>query len=347
MKDKIATNVSLAGKTTFKVGGTAKYYLEVKNENELIEGVMWATNNSIPIFILGGGSNVIISDKGFEGLVIKFVKGGIKKVNETEKGVTLEVQAGEVWDDLVNYAIKNNLQGIECLSGIPGSVGASPVQNIGAYGQELEQVFKKLKAYDTKASKIIVFKKNDCLFGYRDSVFKRPENKDRYLITSVFISLNKSSKADIKYNSLLNYLKKKNIISPNLAQTRNAVIALRKLKLEDPNSKCNAGSFFKNPIVDTKIFKLLKVKNSAMPFFEQKGGKYKLFAGWLIEKAGWKGKKHKTVAVSSKNALVITNPKGDATSKDIKELSDMIIADIKTKFTVVLEPEVQLVGDNS
>lgn len=343
-KSKFRENVPLAEKTTFKVGGTAEYYCEVNDKKALIKAIRFAKRNKLPIFILGGGSNVLLDDKGVKGLVIKFTGRGIDVVKETDTNVILKVQAGEIWDDLVKYAVRNDYQGIECLSGIPGTVGAAPVQNIGAYGQEMKDVFRKLAAFDGKRDKVVVFFRDDCQFGYRDSVFKKNKHKGRYIIMSVVMALNKGRNASITYNTLTNYLNRKKITSPSIADVRTAVLALRKLKLEDPNNNCNAGSFFKNPIVDTKTFKLLKVKNSEMPFFELKDGKYKLFAGWLIEKAGWKGKKYGNASVSKKNALVITNPKGKASSEEINQLSNKIIEDIKMKYGVELEPEIQVVG---
>jgi UDP-N-acetylmuramate dehydrogenase len=341
---RIRRNVPLAKKTTFNIGGTAAYYCEADNEKELKDAVRYAKKEKLPIFILGGGSNVLLDDSGFDGMVIRLTGKGIKVEKEGKTTVTLRVSSGEVWDDLVKFAVKKNYQGIESLSGIPGLVGAAPVQNIGAYGQELKDVFTKLRAYDQKMDKMRVFKREDCKFGYRDSTFKNGANKGRYIILSVTLVLNKGKEPEVIYNTLRDYLRKKKIIKPLVSDVRMAVLDLRKKKLEDPKSICNAGSFFKNPIVDTKTFKLLKVKNPDMPFFELKGGKYKLFAGWLIEKAGWKGKKHGNASVSSKNALVLTNTKGKATFSEIHSLSNMIIEDIKEKYSVVLEPEVQVVG---
>lgn len=342
--NNLKKKVPLAEKTTFKVGGAAEYYCEVDNEEALVKAVSFAKKQKLPIFILGGGSNVLLSDKGIKGLVIKFTGRGIRIVKESDSSVILEVQAGEVWDDLVKYTVKKKLQGVECLSGIPGTVGAAPVQNIGAYGQEMKDVFRKLTAFDRKRDKVVVFFRDDCQFGYRDSIFKKNKHKGRYIIMSVFIVLNKGKKANITYNNLINYLKRKKITNPSIADARTAVLVLRKLKLEDPNNRYNAGSFFKNPIVDTKTFKLLKVRNSNMPFFELKNGKYKLFAGWLIERAGWKGKKYGNASVSKKNALVIVNPEGKASSEEINQLSNKIIEDIKMKYGVELQPEVQVVG---
>jgi len=341
---KIKKNVPLAKMTTFKIGGAASYYCEIESEKELKEAVAFAKKGKLPLFILGGGSNILLDDGGFDGLVVKLMGKGIEVKRNTKDSVTLEVNSGEVWDDLVKYSVEKGYQGIESLSGIPGSVGAAPVQNIGAYGQELKDVFFKLKAYDNKTDKIKVFYKDNCKFGYRDSIFKKDTNKGRYIILSVTFRLNKGKDPEVIYNTLKEHLKSKKIAKPGVSDLRSAVLELRKKKLEDPKIKSNAGSFFINPIVDTKTFKLLKVKNPNMPFYELKDGKYKLFAGWLIEKAGWKGKKYRNASVSEKNALVLTNPDGKAKASDVNELSDKIIEDVKSKYFVVLEREVQVVG---
>jgi UDP-N-acetylmuramate dehydrogenase len=342
---KIKKNVPLADMTTFKIGGLASHYCEVKNEEDLKGAIAYAKKNNLPIFVLGGGSNVVLGDDGYKGLVLKLTGKGVKVKKEIDDYVTLEVNAGEDWDDLVKYTVKNNYQGIESLSGIPGSTGAAPVQNIGAYGQELKDTFINLRAYDKKKGKIVTIKNSECDFGYRDSIFKKPKNKGRFIILSITLGLKKGEKPKVTYNSLKNYLKTKKVVDPTLSDIRDAVLKLRKQKLEDPKSKSNAGSFFKNPLVDTNTFKLLKVKNPDMPFFETKKGKYKLFAGWLIDRAGWKGKKYGNASVSKKNALVITNTKGKASAEEIETLSKMIIDDIKEKYNVVLEPEVQFVKE--
>ena len=326
----IKENVNLGSLTTFKIGGNARYYAEFSTDEDIIKVSKFARENNLRIFILGGGSDILISDTGFDGIVIKFTGDKIK----TEKNV-ITAEAGLNWDRLVEYSIIHNLQGIECMSGIPGTVGASPVQNIGAYGQELKDTFIGLRAFDFESGKFLNFSNKDCQFGYRESFFKKPGNWQKYLITSVSFKLSKNEKPDVNYESLIGYLNEKGIKNPSLKEVRDSVLWLRREKLENPREYGNAGSFFKNPVVDKEI--------PGMPCYPFED-KYKLFAGWLIDKAGWKGKTHKGAAVSSKNALFLINKSGKANSSDVAELSKMIIDDIEEKFGVTLEPEVQFIG---
>ena len=338
MDNLIKENVSLKELTTFKIGGNARYYAEVKSEDELLEVSNFIKKNNLKTFVLGGGSDILVSDEGFDGIVIKYVGGGIK----IEDSLVVS-EAGVVWDDLVAFTVKNNFQGMECLSGIPGTVGASPIQNIGAYGQELKDTFIKLRAFELRTGKFIEFSIEDCQFDYRESIFKKSENWQKYLIVSVTFKLDKNGKPNIKYESLLNYFKEKGIQNPSLIDTREAVIELRTKKLEDPKKIGNAGSFFKNPIIEKdKLDKLSKdyLDIPNYPF----GDKYKLFAAWLIEKAGWKGKSFNEASVSSKNSLILTNPKGDASSDDVYELCKKIQKDVSDKFGINLTPEVQFIG---
>jgi UDP-N-acetylmuramate dehydrogenase len=327
---KIQENISLKELTTFKIGGPARFYAEVEGEEDVLEVSKFVKGNNLKILILGRGSDVLISDKGFDGIVIKYIGDSISSI-----GSTIIAEAGAKWDDLVEYTVKNNLQGIECISGIPGTVGASPVQNLGAYGQEIKDTLVSLRAYEFKSGKFLDFSNKDCQFDYRESFFKKSKNCQKYLITSVSLKLSKKGSPKVEYESLSNYLKEKNIGKPSLARIREAVLSLRKEKLEDPKEFGNAGSFFKNPVVDKEIPGI-----SGYPF----GNKYKLFAGWLIEKAGWKGKIYKGAAVSSKNALFIINKSGKASSSDVVELAEMIIKDVNKKFGVKLEKEVQLIN---
>lgn len=340
MKLNIKKNVDLKDKTTFKVGGRAEFYVEVFTEDELIEAVDFAKEKSLPIFYIGGGSNILIDDDGLKGLVIKYMDQNTEFIDEGEH-YKVKAGAGLEWDKLVEESVSRNLQGIECLSGIPGLVGAAPMQNIGAYGQELKDVFVQLTAYDRVQEKQLIFKKEECDFGYRTSIFKRPENKGRYLILNITLKLNKNGTPSLKYKSLTDFLNEKGIENPTLQQTREAVLELRGSKLEDPGVIGNAGSFFKNPIVDQSKLDTIKEKYPDLPSYETDDGKYKLFAGWLIDKAGWRGKTIGNARVSDKNALVLTNP-GSATASDLKQLAYSIQQDIKEKFDVELEPEVNI-----
>lgn len=326
---KIKENVSLKELTTFKIGGPARFYAEVGNEEDVLEISKFVKENNLKILILGGGSDVLINDKGFDGMVIRYIADSISYI-----GGTITAGAGASWDDLVKSTVDHNLQGIECMSGIPGMVGASSVQNLGAYGQEIKDTLSGLCAFEFKSGKFLEFSNKDCQFDYRESFFKKPENYQKYLITSISLKLSKNGSPKVGYESLSNYLKEKNIGKLSLAEIREAVLSLRKEKLEDPKEFGNAGSFFKNPIVDKEI--------SGIPGYPF-GNKYKLFAGWLIEKAGWKGKIYKGAAVSSKNALFIINKSGKASSSDVIELAQMITDDVYKKFGVKLEREVQLI----
>lgn len=344
-KFKLKTNVPLKSLTTFQVGGRARYLAEVENEDQLIEAVNFAKGKRLGIFILGGGSDILISDEGFDGLVIRYKDKSIE-FNDKKRYVLVTAGAGVIWDDLVASSVKKGLQGIECMSGIPGTVGASPIQNIGAYGQELKDVFVELSAFDLQKKQIISFDKKKCEFSYRESVFKKKKAKGCYLITKVTLRLKKSIKPTVTYESLRQYLDGKGIKNPNLAQVRNAVLDIRGQKLEDPGVLGNAGSFFKNPIIERKFLKRLKQNYPEIPYYPAGDAKVKLFAGWLVEHAGWKGKRFKNAMVSEKNAIVITNPEGRASAREVRKLAQSISRDVYKKFQVKLEPEVQFIGFN-
>lgn len=286
--------------TTFKIGGPIKHFFEVKNDEEIIKAGKFAKENNLKIFILGGGSDILVSDKGFDGVVVKYIGNSVQRI-----GDRVTAEAGVKWDDLVKFSIEHNLQGLECMSGIPGTVGASPIQNIGAYGQEVKDTLLNLTAFDFEIEKFVNFSNTDCEFGYRESFFKKPENWQKYLITFVTFKLK-----EYKDNDL------------SLQNIRDEILRVRNEKLEDPKEVGNAGSFFKNPVVEN----------------------HKLSAGSLIDKAGWKGKSFKGAAVSGKNALILINKSGKAKSSDVLELSQKIIVDVKKKFGVVLEREVQCIN---
>lgn len=305
--------------TTLKTGGAIKHYIEANNKAELVSAVDFAKNNNLKIFVIGSGSDVLAGDNNFNGVVMKYTANNITLLNDI---VTAE--AGTVWDVLVSETIEANLQGIESMSGIPGTVGASPIQNIGAYGQELADTFMELTAYDIENNKFVEFNKNDCKFGYRSSVFKEKTHWQKYIITDVTFKL--------KLNKDLDLIK-----------IREETLKLRKEKLEDPNKIPNAGSFFMNPFVDLKMKTSLEEKFKDIKFYEQ-NGMYKISAGYLIEKAGWKGKALGNVKVSDKHALILTNPEGNGNFNDIKTLADKIILDVEKMFGIKLQPEVQYVN---
>jgi UDP-N-acetylmuramate--alanine ligase len=331
--------ISFKDLTTMKVGGKIKYYKVVNNKEELVKQVEFAKENNLEIFIIGGGSDILVSDKNFNGLVIKYTGDSIK-INNSK----ITAEAGLNWDKLVETSISNNLQGIEMLSGIPGTVGASPVQNIGAYGQELKDTFFELTAYNIRKNEFVKFNKDDCLFNYRESFFKKENNFQKFIITDVTLKLNKNVNPEITYKSLIKYFEENKITKTSLKDIRNAVLKLRELKIEDYKKVPNSGSFFKNPILNENEAKLLEKKYPEIPLYKNSDGTYKCFAGWFIEKAGWKGKGIGKAKVSNKHALILTNPGGNADFNDVKALADVIVEDVNNKFKIKLEPEVQYIN---
>ncbi len=320
--------------TTFHIGGEIKYYIEVKDKKEIEEAVCFAKKENLNIFTIGSGSDLLVSDSEFVGLVIKFI--GNKYTIEDN---LITAEAGMGWDELVALTVEKNLEGIECMSGIPGKVGGAPIQNIGAYGQELADNFEKLTAYNFETEEFVEFNKKDCHFGYRESIFKEKSHRQKYLIIDVTFRLNKNAKPKTNYDSL------KGLVGEDstLLEVREAVLKVRNEKLDNPKEVGNAGSFFKNPIIEMELKNKLEKDYpdvKIFPFDE----KYKVSAGWLIDKAGWKGKTHKGAGVSSKNALLLINTTGNAKSSDVVELSEMIIKDIDEKFRIKLEREVQLIN---
>lgn len=328
--------------TTFHVGGKAKYYGEVSSREDLKKVAEFAKTRSLPILVLGEGSNVLISDKKFEGVVIRLVN---KKI--TIKDDMVVCGAGMKWDDLVKICVDRNLYGIECMSGIPGTLGAAPVQNIGAYGQELGDVLVDLLVYDLRTNKLVKMTKRQCRFSYRNSVFKSPSNDGRYIIFEVRLKLNKGKfVANIKYDSLKKYFEDRKILTPGLVDVRKAVLSIRQEKLVDPKVYGNAGSFYKNPIVSLSTFKKIKNYYPNIPSHTVDDKSIKLFAGWLIETAGLKGKRIGDAAVSKKNSLVLVNM-DSARSEDVYSLSKFIQRKVRNKFNVILEPEVKFINFSS
>jgi UDP-N-acetylmuramate dehydrogenase len=341
-KPSIEKDVSLAPFTTFGVGGKVSYFMTFNNESQLKNSIRDIKKYNLPVITLGGGSNLLVSDRKLNAVILRFAGKGIAKISEDKLNVVLHIEAGTLWDKLVEYAVENNFQGIECMSGIPGTVGASPVQNIGAYGQEIEDVFESLEAFDLETHEFRTFSKAQCRFGYRDSIFKK-QYKNRYLITSVNLSLRKNAQPSLAYSSLSEALNKRGIKNPRLGDVRNCVLEIRKAKFGTLTGEGTAGSFFKNPVVSkTKLQQLLK-DFPEISFNEVEGG-YKLFAGWLIENAGWRGKDQGNVGVNKNNALVIIKLNDRAKAIEILGLSKDIQKSVKEKHGIELEREVNLLG---
>ena len=336
---RFAENYSLKNHNTFALDVRAKYYFEFTDVADL--SVFLRSNNSVAdekILIVGEGSNILFL-KDFDGLVIHPNVPGIQVVKENRQNIWIEAGAGEVWDELVQYAVDYQLGGIENLSLIPGTVGAAPVQNIGAYGQEVAIVIEKVKAYDLQKNIPLEFTAEECEFEYRNSIFKR-KFKNRIIITSVVFRLEKFPEFVLNYGQVEENVKEKGEI--NLANIRKTIIEIRKSKLPEVGELGNAGSFFKNPEVDVDFADELKKVYKNIPVYPVEERKVKLAAGWLIEKAGWKGVREGDVGVHEKQALVLVNY-GNATGKQIFDFSEKIKKSVLEKFGVELEREVNCI----
>ena len=329
-------NVSLLPFNSFRLDVRAAEFVSVKSLNDLEEVLRQKT----PSLILGGGSNLLLSSN-LEGLVMKIDIGGIDEVKEDHTHIYVKAGAGENWHDFVTYTMKRNWGGLENLSLIPGQVGAAPIQNIGAYGVELKDSFYELEAYDRQKQKVFAFGVNDCHFGYRDSIFKS-EEKGRYIILNVTFILRKTPVLHTGYGAIREELKKMGVESPTIQDVSQAVINIRRSKLPDPKEIGNAGSFFKNPVVDQEKFLRLSSKYAEMPAYPHEEKSVKLAAGWLIEQCGWKGYRKGDAGVHRDQALVLVNY-GQATGKEILDLSEQIEASVYRKFGIVLEREVNVV----
>ncbi|MBL4668592.1 MAG: UDP-N-acetylmuramate dehydrogenase [Flavobacteriales bacterium] len=333
---EIKKNISLKSYNTFGIDVVAYAFVEVSSIDELKDVLL---DNNQPILILGGGSNLLFT-KDFEGIAIKNNLKGITVVSENEDEVYLKVGAGEVWHEFVLFCIENNYAGIENLSLIPGNVGASPMQNIGAYGVEVKDVITAVEAFDLKDYSIKTFSNQMCDFGYRSSIFKTSE-KGNYFITSVTFKLSKQTRINTSYGAISGELESMNISNPTIKDVSTAVINIRLSKLPDPKKIGNSGSFFKNPIV-SKIQKNKIIQNYPdAPNYLQPDGTFKMAAGWLIEKCGWKGKRIDNYGVHDLQALVLVNY-GGAKGSDIFKLSEQVIESVKTQFEIVLEREVNI-----
>ncbi|MEO8912059.1 MAG: UDP-N-acetylmuramate dehydrogenase, partial [Candidatus Saccharimonas sp.] len=292
---------------------------------------------SLPIHVLGSGSNTIVRDTGFAGLILRNRIAGYEVIAETNTDATIKIGAGEIWDEVVKKTVDMNLSGIECLSSIPGTAGAAPVQNIGAYGQDLSEVFVSLEAYDMNNSNFATLSNEECKFGYRSSIF-RTTDINRYIITSIMLRLYKTSPKPPFYDSLQTYLDDNNITSYTVQTIRDAVATIRYEKLPNPERLPNSGSFFKNAVVEEWQLNDLRQTYSDAPAYEMGDGKFKIPTGWLIEKAGLKGELLHGMRVHTKNALVLINE--SATSyQDLSDARDQIIGAVRDQFRIQIEQE--------
>jgi len=334
---QVQQNISLKPFNTFGIDVRAKYFSTFSSQEELFE---LTAKKTPPVFILGGGSNILLT-KNFAGLVLKNEIKGIELIKEDEHHLYVRAGAGENWHHFVGYCIQRNWAGAENLSLIPGNVGATPMQNIGAYGVELKEIFDELQAYKLSDKKVYTFSVNDCGFGYRESVFKK-KLRDQFVILSVTYRLNKVPSFNTSYGAVEQELERMGIQSLSIQAISQAVINIRSSKLPDPLEVGNAGSFFKNPQIPKSKFLRLKEKYPDIIGYENPDGTMKLAAGWMIEQCGWKGFRKGDAGCHAKQALVLVNY-GNASGKEIFNLSEDITKSVNKKFGVQLEREVNLI----
>ena len=325
-----------------RLGGTTDFLIEVKSKQDLAKAEAWAEEHELPIRVIGDGSNIIWRDEGFKGiLVINKIK-GFEKIGEDSRHATYQIGAGENWDTIVDQLVGLGLQGVECLSLIPGTVGATPIQNVGAYGQEIAGVFVELEAYDRMEKAFVTLNKDQCAFGYRTSRFKTVDN-GRFLISSITLRLNKQPPQKPFYESVQKYLDEKKNIDPSLEDIRRAVISIRSNKLPDPKKVANNGSFFANPIVDQHHYDHIKAAYKDVVSWDVGKKRHKLSAAWLVQKAGFKNKLDPETGMTTwKNqSLVLVNKKARSTA-DLLKYQQKIQDKVFELFAVNLEREPEL-----
>ena len=337
--------VPLAPYTTFQIGGPARWFAEAASEDDIAAGIAFAAERQLPLFILGGGSNLLVSDAGFSGLVLRIAMRGITSTGENGRPI-ISAAAGEDWDGLVAYAVAAGLAGVECLSGIPGTVGGTPVQNVGAYGQEVSQTIVTVRAFDRKTGQFVDLPASDCGFSYRRSIFNSTQ-RDRYVVSRVHYALHKDAPASFVYADVARYFAARNVTAPTLVEVREAVRSIRAQKgmlLMPGDADCrSAGSFFKNPVVPASVVDSLAqdlgVDKQSIPAYPAPQGEVKLSAAWLIERAGFaKGYALGNAGISSRHTLALIN-RGGASASEVTALRDQVIAAVASRFAVRLEPE--------
>lgn len=331
------STASLQPFNSFGVNAICRNLIKIFSEQDIYDALLTFES---PYRIIGGGSNILLAGDLDETVFLNQIK-GIQVVDEDEDHVLVTVGGGENWHNLVLWSISHNLSGLQNLSLIPGSVGAAPIQNIGAYGVEQSQCFHSLRAISLTTGLTKVYYKEDCQFGYRDSIFKR-EDAGKYIITHVTYMLSKKIEVNVSYGAIQAELKNRNIEKPSLKQMSDVICDIRVSKLPDPLVIGNAGSFFKNPIVSVAVYEALLLQYPEIVAYPA-GDKMKLSAGWLIDRAGWKGHSQNGAAVYKNHALVLVND-GTEQGADIWQLAMDIQADVKTKFGVVIMPEVNVWG---
>lgn len=335
---KIQSNHSLKELNTFGIDVRAKNYVEAKSLTDLIQ--LCRANTADQLFFLGGGSNMLLT-KDIESTVVKINLEGIEIIKENEDYVWIEVQAGENWHDFVLWSVQNDYGGLENLSLIPGNVGTTPIQNIGAYGVELKDVMSSCRTLDISSQKEQIFTNEECKFGYRESVFKN-EFKNQYIITAVTFKLSKRNhQLKTSYGAIQEELNQEGITKPTIQDISKAVINIRNTKLPNPKEIGNSGSFFKNPIITKTQFQIIQSSHQNIPFYQMDENHFKVPAGWLIEKAGFKGVRYGDAGVHEKQALVLVNY-GKATGLEIVRLAETIQKNVFELFQINIEAEVNI-----
>ena len=335
--------VPLAPRTTLGVGGSARYLLDARSEGEIVEALAWANQRGMPVRVLGGGSNLVVADRGFDGLVLAIDLHGVM-FSSPSGDALLTAFAGEPWDAVVESAVSHGLAGLEGLSGIPGRAGATPIQNVGAYGQEVAETIESVRAVDRQSLKAVELTAKQCRFAYRDSFFKS-EAPERFVVTEVRFALAARAPDAVRYPDLQRELARRGLSAPTLAELRACVLAVRReksmlLDRTDPNGR-SCGSFFLNPIVSVADVERVRAvaDDAVVPTYPQADGRVKLAAGWLIEHSGFaKGLRDGNVGLSTKHALAIVAHDG-ASAEEVARLSSRIREGVQARFGVQLAPE--------
>jgi UDP-N-acetylmuramate dehydrogenase len=337
--------IPLAPYTTFKIGGPARWFAEAASEDDIAAGIAFAGERRLPLFVLGGGSNLLVSDGGFPGLVLRIALRGIESTQGNGQPI-VSAAAGEDWDGLVAYAVAVGYAGVECLSGIPGTVGGTPVQNVGAYGQEVSQTIVMVRAFDRSTGQFVNLPAGVCGFSYRRSIFNTTD-RERYVVSRVEYRLSKDAPANIAYADVARYFAARKVTTPTLEEVREAVRSIRAQKgmlLVPGDADCrSAGSFFKNPIVplaklDT-VAQELGIEKQGIPAYPAQDSQVKISAAWLIERAGFsKGYALGNAGISSRHTLALIN-RGGASAAEVMALRDRVIDAVASRFAIRLEPE--------
>lgn len=335
-------DVPLNQYSTMRLGGAAEFFTELTSHQDVEDAAEWAEEQALPLLVIGGGSNVIFPDSGIHGIVAINKLMGVTVVDEDDTTVTFTIGSGENWDDFVAKAVAMQLYGVECLSLIPGTVGATPVQNVGAYGQEIADTFVSLEAYDRISHAWVKLDKQQCGFAYRKSIFNSTQ-KGRYIITAVHLQLFKAPQPRPLYRALQDYLDAKHIKKRDGATIRDAVIAIRSSKLPDPQKIANNGSFFHNAIVSNQKLTQLLANYPEMPHFPAGEQESKIPTAWLIDQVGYKGKRAHGIYVSEKQPLVLINESATSTD-ELLAMRNEIIAAVKEKFDITIHQEPELVA---